>query len=287
MSRKRRISGSVLAVFAVAMLNVAAAQEGRPAVLDPGQDRGDQYGALSDEINRQLAAMQGDYESRQAQVLAEIERRRDELYASTEDVFARNDQERALNQLKQQAINELQSELGINRRTLSELRSRASAELGQNGVLSEAMWGSIIDFAAAHALALPDGFSAPEVDVEDYEGLPAAIYDCEEYNETFRHPWTGDQMRRTVFGIIEDRCHFGEQLPGGGLLTCQFSMERLPAVADFYANAEKYENMEISSNTEFFDGVAVTTNTYIVDGEPYDHPIDVALRDGECVVSGY
>ena len=149
------------------------------------------------------------------------------------------------------------------------------------------MWGSIIDFAAAHALALPDGFSPPEVSVEDYEGLPAAIADCEEYADTYRHPWTGDQMRRSVFGIIDDRCHFGEQLPGDGLMTCQFSFDRLPAVADFYANAEKYENMEVSSNTEFIDGVAVTTNTYIVDGEPYDHPIDAALRDGECVVSGY
>ncbi len=278
-----------IAIVLLALSAQVAAQDAEtpPPVLDPTQNRGDQYGALTDEINRQLAAMQGDYDSRHADLLAEIERRRQELYEATDDVFARNDRERALNQLKQQAISELQAELGINRRLLSDLRSEAAAELGQNGVLSEAMWGSIIDFSAAHLLSLPEGFGGADDASVEYEGFAAAIHDCTEYEETFEHPFTGDEMTRTVNGIVDEGCQYSEQLPGDGLMSCLFSMERLPAIADFYANAEKYENMQVSSNTEFVDGLAVTTNTYIVDGEPYDHPIDAALRDGECVISGY
>ncbi len=283
-------TGIGIALFALMALSVqVAAQDAEPppAVLDPSQDRGDQYSALTEEINRQLAAMQSDYDSRHADVLADIERRRQELYASTDDVFARNDRERTLNQLKQQAINELQSELGVNRRLLSDLRSEAAAELGRNGVLSEAMWGSIIDFSAAHLLALPEGFGTDDDATVEYEGFPAAIYDCTEYVETFPHPYTGDPMVRNVYGVVDQRCHYEEQLPADGLMVCHYSLERLPAVADFYANIDKYENLSISSSTEWVDGRPVTTNTYTLDGEPYDHPLDAALAAGECAIREY
>ncbi len=277
----------LLAVAVLMLMNAAAAQNGTPGIHEPSEPRGSEYYALTGELDRQLEAMQNDYEMREAIVVAEIDRRRRELLAPADDGSARDDGEQALTQLQQQAISALQAELAENRGFLEEVRGFAAAELDEHGTLSDSTWGMIASFSDAHRLTMPDGFPVPQVTVDEYEGFPAALVDCSEYEETKRHPWTGNPMTTIIHGIVDERCHIEEQLPGDGLMTCRYTLERLPAVADYYANTEKYESLSISSHTEFVDGVAVTTNTYMLDGELYDHPVDAALTAGECVVSGY
>lgn len=246
-----------------------------------------QSDAVAEELDRQRDAMQADYEMRRAIVVDETDRRLEALSESTADDSARRSAEQELMASQQQAIGALTAELEENLEILNEARGFAQAEIDGHGELSDSTWAMIAGFADAQKLTMPEGFPVPEVSEDEYEGFPAALLNCTAFEESYLHPWTGRPLTRIVHGVTEERCVVEEEMPGDGLMACRYPLALMPAVADYYANSEKYERMAITSHTEFVDGEPITTNTYLLDGEPYDHPVDTALSDGDCMVSGY
>ncbi len=246
-----------------------------------------QSDAVAEELNRQREAMQADFEMRRAIVFDETERRLERLSESTSDDSARASGGQELMAARQQAIDALTAELEENLEILNEARGFALAEIDEHGELSDSTWAMIAGYADAQRLTMPEGFPVPEVSEDEYDGFPAALLKCTAFEESYIHPWTGRPLSRIVHGVTEERCVVEEEMPGDGLMACQYPLALMPAVADYYANTEKYERLSISSHTEFVDEVAVTTNTYMLDGELYDHPIDTALVAGDCVVTGH
>jgi hypothetical protein len=122
---------------------------------------------------------------------------------------------------------------------------------------------------------------------QESKAFITAIAECKVFEESFRHPLTGELLKRYIHGVKNNRCFYEEQMPNNGLMTCHYSLSRLPDIAWFYAHPEAFENMKVNSFTQFVDGQPVTKNTYTVDGKEISHPLNEALEQKECKISGY
>jgi hypothetical protein len=67
-------------------------------------------------------------------------------------------------------------------------------------------------------------------------------------------------------------------------MSCRYVLDRLPRLADFYGNPEKYEGLDVSMKSKLVDGKMVTTTSYSRDGKPFDHPFDGVTETGECTL---
>ncbi len=281
-----------LAILALlfAGFSMAEADDPENVVMDPNAPYRAKYETLRNVVNGELEALGQDYSRRLEQLSNIIDAQRLSRLESVTDVFERNQVERSLSQLKQRSISELQRELGEKRKTLNDLMRESSSALSRDGVVDTATWQSISSFSAANLLQLPEEileFAEPGIEPDDgqrYTGFAAAIYNCTDYEEPFEHPFTGDSLTRRVVGPVDDACRVEEDVPGNMLMRCNFSNDRLPAVADFYAHPETLQNAKVRSSTRFVDGEPVITTIYTIDGKEVSHPINEALAAGECAV---
>ncbi|MDJ0751411.1 MAG: hypothetical protein QNJ11_18140 [Woeseiaceae bacterium] len=281
------------AVAALAILGVSAAiaNDITDIVHDPSAPHKAKYETLRNVVNGELDALGQDYARRLEELSEVIDARRLSQLENVTDVFERNQIERALSQLKQRSISELQRELGDKRKTLNNLMRESSSALSRDGVIDTVAWQSIAGFSAENPLGLPDeilALAGPGSEVEEraqYTGFAAAINSCTVYEEEFEHPFTGEMLLRRVTGSSGESCRVEEEVPGDMLMACNYSLDRLPAVAGFYAHPEKFDNAKVSSSTRFVEGEAVTTTSYTIDGEEISHPINEALASGECAVT--
>lgn len=129
------------------------------------------------------------------------------------------------------------------------------------------------------ALASPASFM-PQRNLQ--ADLAEHIRTCAPYGELTTHSYTGDSLWREIEGIRDERCVYTEDLPHGQRLTCRYKLERLPRIADFYANPKDYENPDLSMQSRPVNGEMVTSAVYSRDGEPVDHPLADVVETGEC-----
>ena len=280
----------IVAIISLLAFAVPAMAEGdMPAPLDPGQPRGVQFLAMSNEVSMQQKTLEANYVAVRARIRAEVERRREDLHLATEDEIERAEWGQLLDELQTESISALRTEYEVYHSQLNSLRREATGEMNVNGMLGESTWSTITRFAARHPFDLPDVLvTAPEFDLTPmFEGFPGAIYNCSAFEGTFAHPITSEPMRRQVYGVVGGRCHYEEEMPASGRMICHYSLERLTSLATYHSNYELYDRLEPVSRNEFIAGEAITTTSWTLDGRPYEHPIDAAMTAGECVVRGY
>lgn len=117
-------------------------------------------------------------------------------------------------------------------------------------------------------------------------GFAEALLECRAYEGEYMHPF-GVSLRRHIHGLESGACHVDEEVLGGMLMTCRYSPDQLPLMADYYAQPAKYEDLVMKSKTTFVDGNPVTKTIYERDGVEVLHPLNEALESGTCrVLSG-
>lgn len=290
LAMSKNVTKLAILVLSFAGFSIAGADDPDNVVMDPNAPYKAKYEVLRDVVNGELEALGQDYSRRIEQLSTIIDAQRLSQLDSVTDVFERNQVERALSRLKQRSISELQRELGKKRRMLNDMMRESSSALSRDGVVDPSAWQSITSFSAENLLQLPEEIlelANPGVEPDNghlYTGFAAAIYNCANYEEQFVHPFTGDSLTRRVVGPGDDSCRVEEGVPGNMLMVCNYSFDRLPAVADFYAHPEKLENAKVSSSTRLVDGEPVTTTIYTIDGKEVSHPVNEALAAGECAV---
>lgn len=112
---------------------------------------------------------------------------------------------------------------------------------------------------------------------------------CTKYKITFKHPLTGDLLEKEILGIIDGKCNYVEQMPNGGKLECKYSENERVIVAQYYKDVYTAESTatetSISVSIDFASG---KTNTeYTINGKVMDNPIQEAMNNGVCIISGY
>jgi hypothetical protein len=57
---------------------------------------------------------------------------------------------------------------------------------------------------------------------------------CTKFKTTFVHPFTKQTLQKEIMGIIDGKCLYVEQMPGGGKMECRYTESERKAVAQYY-----------------------------------------------------
>jgi fibronectin type 3 domain-containing protein len=103
---------------------------------------------------------------------------------------------------------------------------------------------------------------------------------CEAYKCEFTHPLTGEKLNKEILGLVDNKCHYTEEMPNGGKLDCNYSTSLRAALVQYYKDLDSATSYGTESNIG--NG---TKNTYTIDGKVVDNPAQQALDTKECVIS--
>ncbi len=122
---------------------------------------------------------------------------------------------------------------------------------------------------------------------KDMLELAAKLESCEVFSKKFIHPLTGEPMERKIVGIVDGKCLYIEEMPGGGKMECRYSDEERKAVAQFYrdiANAQSSgANIKMSMSNDKLE----VKSTYTINGKEVENPLQECMENGTCTISGY
>lgn len=126
--------------------------------------------------------------------------------------------------------------------------------------------------------------AGPARAAEECPDLAAKLDACATYTCTFTHPFTRQPMEKRVEGVKDAACVYVEQMPNNGLMTCQYTESMRKAVAAYYRDLEQATRTSTSLRTGP-DGK--TETRYTIDGKDVKNPLQEAMKNGQCVVTGY
>lgn len=111
-------------------------------------------------------------------------------------------------------------------------------------------------------------------------GFESALASCSPYRCKFIHPFTEELTERRIIGLVSGECKYEEDMPEGGLMTCNYNASERSAAAKYYAdvNAADSTGTSVSTNGE---------STYTINGKEVENPLEEFLNDGTCLISGY
>ncbi len=116
------------------------------------------------------------------------------------------------------------------------------------------------------------------------------LQSCTPFKCQALHPFTNTFMQKEIVGLVETKCLYRDQMPNNGLMECKFSEStRLAMAKSFQTEFEAMssgKSMESSLSVDLVTGESQTT--YSIDGQVVpDNPLQTALTDGTCVITGY
>ncbi len=106
---------------------------------------------------------------------------------------------------------------------------------------------------------------------------------CEKFTQEFKHPFTGQTMKRFINGFKGEKCNYLEEMPGNMKMECNYPKEKLGKVSDYYKNPDKFGS-KVKSKTKFKDGKPVTETKHFKENQEVKNPLQESLQNGECVV---
>ncbi len=118
--------------------------------------------------------------------------------------------------------------------------------------------------------------------------LADKLESCEVFTQKIVHPFTEKLMERKIAGLSGAKCLYIEEMPNNGKMECKYSEELRKAVAQLYRNTANAEdvrsNVKASLST---DGQYEVEAKYFIDGKEVEDPLQEAMNNGTCVISGY
>lgn len=103
------------------------------------------------------------------------------------------------------------------------------------------------------------------------------IKTCTPYDAKFTHPFTGEQMRRKIYGVQNGTCLYKERMPGDMVMVCHYPINMLSAISTYYYQCEKGETFETSGTI----GQQKSVKTKINGKEEYN-PLQDSFDKGYC-----
>lgn len=108
---------------------------------------------------------------------------------------------------------------------------------------------------------------------------------CTVYKTSFKHPLTGETLKKEIMGIIGGKCVYREQMPNGGEMECNYAESERVAVAKYYKNLAAAESASTSLETNLTSGEQKVA--YTINGKDVENPLQEAINSKICVISGY
>lgn len=123
---------------------------------------------------------------------------------------------------------------------------------------------------------------------ETCDQFPDQLIACNPYKCQFIHPLTQEPMIREIVGIVENNCYYLEQMPNDGQMECHLDESTRLKIAQFYKDFDQAKNISVEISGELSpDGVDVETKEVVDGQEILENPLQEALDNGMCEISGY
>jgi len=117
------------------------------------------------------------------------------------------------------------------------------------------------------------------------DAFPDKLDSCTKYKCQFIHPFTGQPMVKEIFGLINGKCDYFEQMPNNGSMECNYTESMRKAAAQYYRDVAGAKSAGMEAHVDF--GSNKTETKYTIDGKEVSNPLQEAMTDGQCVISGY
>ncbi|MCK5475673.1 MAG: hypothetical protein KAI71_03780 [Candidatus Pacebacteria bacterium] len=124
-----------------------------------------------------------------------------------------------------------------------------------------------------------------EDSVEEYIIFPDKLDLCEPFSYKFKHPFTGEMMERKIVGMVNDKCQYTEEMPNNGKMYCEYSEDMRKAIAQYHRDTTIAKSIGTSIEADL--GSEEIKITYTIDGKEVENPLQEALDNKQCVISGY
>lgn len=126
----------------------------------------------------------------------------------------------------------------------------------------------------------------PQTDSQNPEIVFAdKLSSCTKYKATFKQSVTGETLEKEVMGVVNEKCSYIEQMPNGGKMQCEYTVSERIVVAQYYKDLAMAESTGTNLNVNLESGEQKTT--YTINSKVVDNPLQEAINNGVCVISGY
>ena len=115
--------------------------------------------------------------------------------------------------------------------------------------------------------------------------FPDRLAACAPYRCLFRHPLIGGMMERTITGVVNGTCLYDEQMPNNGKFECKYTESMRKAVAQYYRDLAAAQSTGTNATLDTRTGKSEAN--YTIDGKQVSNPLQEALDNGMCGISGY
>ena len=106
---------------------------------------------------------------------------------------------------------------------------------------------------------------------------------CTPYKCQFSHPFTGETMVKAVIGEEAGMCLYVEEMPNDGQMNCRYNPELRTAIAQYYRDVAAAKTTAVDAQVNE-DRIRAT---YTIDGKEVENPLQEAMTNGQCDISGY
>ena len=123
------------------------------------------------------------------------------------------------------------------------------------------------------------------VQISNCDVFPNKLDLCEPFSCEFKHLFVNEMMERKIVGLIDGRCQYIEEMPNNGEMNCKYPEGLRKAVAQYHRDLALAES--IGTSVEAYLGSKNVKTTYTIDGKEVKNPLQEAIDNGQCVISGY
>ena len=125
----------------------------------------------------------------------------------------------------------------------------------------------------------------PETELSGCDAFPNKLDSCESFSCEFEHPFTGELMEKKIIGLVDGKCQYTEEMPNNGKMDCEYTESLRKAVAQYHRDLAASESAGTNVKTDLRSGNVETT--YTIDGKEVENPLQEAMTNGQCTISGY
>ncbi|MCK5416514.1 hypothetical protein KAI92_03745 [Candidatus Parcubacteria bacterium] len=126
---------------------------------------------------------------------------------------------------------------------------------------------------------------ASKTELSECDTFPDKLESCEPFSCKFKHPFTNEIMEKKIIGLVNGKCQYTEEMPNNGKMGCNYSESLRIAVAQYYRDLVVAESAGTNIKANLGNGNVKTT--YTINGKRVDNPLQEAMINGQCIISGY
>lgn len=137
--------------------------------------------------------------------------------------------------------------------------------------------------ADINVITVAQGAPEPAI-TEDCARYGDMLFSCTPHRCRFSNPLTNEYLVRSIIGLTEGRCVTLDEMPNRGKMECSFTDAMRAAASQYFKDIETAGS--IGMLAAITSGGRTGVN-YTIDGKQVENPMQEALSQGQCIMSGY